>query len=57
MPEATFALACWLDPFATLVEQWELHHLLPSGRQRIRDGTLCLAQMLLSILVLFHVYA
>ena len=54
MPEATIALVCWLADFATLVEQWEPHHPLPSGRQPIRGGTLSLAQML-SILVLFHI--
>ena len=56
MSEADIALVCWLDDFAQFVEQWEPHHLLPSGRHPIRDGKLCLAQML-SILVLFHVWA
>ena len=46
----------WLDDFAQLVEQWEPHHLLLSGRQPIRNGMLSLAQML-SILVLFHISA
>ena len=39
-----------------MTEQWERHHLLPSGRQRIRAGKLSLGEML-SILVLFHVSA
>ena len=54
MPEATIALVCWLADFATLVEQWESHHLLLSGRQPVRGGTLSLGKML-SILVLFHI--
>ena len=53
---SAIALFCWLDDCATLVEQWQRHHLLPSGRQRRRAGKLSRGQML-SILVLFHISA
>ena len=56
MPESTIALFCCLDDFAKLFEQWEPHHLIPSGRQRRRAGKLCLGEMPF-ILVLFHVSA
>ena len=53
MPEANIALFSCLDDFAQLFEQWQRHHLLPSGSQRHRPGKLSLAEML-SILVLVH---
>ena len=52
MPEATIALLCCLDAFARLFEQWERHHLLPSGRQRRRGGTLSLGEMLFIMVLL-----
>ena len=52
----TPALFCCLDDFATLFEQWQPHHLIPSGRQPISGGKLSLGEMLFSM-VLFHVSA
>ncbi|MCY3537143.1 MAG: hypothetical protein F4162_03950 [Synechococcus sp. SB0676_bin_10] len=56
LPEATIILFYCLDDSATLFEQWERHHLLPSGRQRNRAGQLSLGEMLF-ILVLFPISA
>ncbi|MXW40231.1 MAG: hypothetical protein F4Z75_03590 [Synechococcus sp. SB0668_bin_15] len=39
-----------------MVEQWERHHLLPLGRQRIGAGKLSLGKMPF-IMVLFHISA
>ena len=53
MTDSVIALFCCLDDVAKLVEEWERHHLLPSARQPIRGGKLCLGEMLF-IMVLFH---
>jgi Transposase DDE domain len=44
---------CFIDDFAKLYEQNEKKHLLPSNRQRCRDGTMSLGE-LLTIMIIFH---
>ena len=53
MSLSTTAISCYLDDFAKTFEDWEQHHLLPTGRKHCRSGKLCLSEML-SIMVLFH---
>lgn len=51
-PDIT-ALYCCLDDFCKVFRDWQQHKLLPSAKQRQREGKLCLSEMLL-IVVLFH---
>lgn len=50
------ALFTCLDDFCKTYEEWEAHHLIPSGRQRRRLGKLSLSEMMF-IMVLFHLEA
>jgi len=53
MSMSTTALYCCIDDFAKIYADWENHHLIPTGRQRNRQGKLNLSESLF-IMVLFH---
>ncbi len=53
MSMPTTALYCCIDDFAKIYADWENHHLIPTGRQRNRQGKLNLSESLF-IMVLFH---
>ena len=44
---------CFIDDFAKFYEQNEKKHLLPSNKQRCRQGTMSLGE-LLTIMIIFH---
>jgi len=50
---STTDLYCCIDDFAKIYADWENHHLIPTGRQRNRQGKLNLSESLF-IMVLFH---
>ena len=56
MGDFTVALFCCLNAFATLLEGWECHLLIPSARQHRRVGTLPLGETLF-VTVLFYLLA